>query len=148
MPSISEIIINELDKYRSEISIIDDNIRINCITIFSTSDNNYIELNKELSKNRLIDEMSSGNLYFLDSPINTEYGKLYFIKVRKYDENYNNYRISVDFTVDNYEKFKSKISNPVIKKYDNFELIQFKTSKSIINIVSIGAREEYNIKGE
>ena len=70
--------------------------------------------------------MSSGNLYYLKNAIDTEYGDLLFIKVRKHDDNFNDYRISVDFIVDYYENFKCNINNPVIKKYDTFELIQFK----------------------
>ena len=56
-----------------------------------------------------------------------------------------NYRISVDFIVDDYESFKNKIDNPVIKKYDTFELIQFKNDKSIINIISLSAKDDYKI---
>lgn len=81
-------------------------------------------MNNELSNNIIIDGMSSGNLYYLKDRIDTIYGKLEFIKVRKYDANYSDYRISVDFIVNDYEKFKSNIDNPVIKKYDTFELIQ------------------------
>ena len=92
--------------------------------------------------------MSSGNLYYLNNPIDTDYGKLNFIKVRKHDDSYNNYKISVDFIVDNYEEFKLKLNNPTIKKYDSFELIQFKNDLSIINIVSLSAKDDYNIEGE
>ena len=89
--------------------------------------------------------MSSGNLYLLNKPIETIYGDLSFIKVRKHDDNFNNYRISVDFIVDNYESFKNKIDNPIIKKYDTFELIQFKNADSIINIISLSAKDDYKI---
>ena len=142
---INNLVLNELDKYKEDINKINENIKIDCITIFSNSDDNYNELNNELKNNRLIDEMSSGNLYYLNNPIDTDYGKLFFIKVRKYDENYSNYKISVDFTIDNYEEFKSNLDNPVIKTYDTFELIQFKNNNSIINIISLSAMDDYNI---
>ena len=89
--------------------------------------------------------MSSGNLYYLDNPIDTKYGKLSFIKIRKHDDNYNNYRISVDFVVNDYNRFKSYIKNPTIKTYDTFELIQFKNDNSIINIISLSAKDDYNL---
>ena len=54
-------------------------------------------------------------------------------------------RISVDFVVDDYENFKNKINNPVIKKYDTFELIQFKNDDSIINVISLSAKEDYKV---
>ena len=142
---ITSLIENELKKYEKDISNIKENITIDCVTIFSSSNEDYDILNKELSDNRIIDEMSSGNLYLLNKPIETIYGDLSFIKVRKHDDNFNNYRISVDFIVDNYESFKNKIDNPIIKKYDTFELIQFKNADSIINIISLSAKDDYKI---
>ena len=112
---ITSLIENELKKYKKDISNIKENKTIDCVTIFSSSNEDYDILNKELSDNRIIDEMSSGNLYLLNNPIETIYGDLSFIKVRKHDNNYNNYRISVDFIVDDYDSFKNKIDNPVIK---------------------------------
>ena len=142
---ITSLIENELKKCEKEISNITENKTIDCVTIFSNSNEDYDILNNELSDNRIIDEMSSGNLYLLNKPIETIYGDLSFIKVRKYDDNYNNYRISVDFVVNDYEDFKNKINNPVIKKYDTFELIQFKNDDSIINIISLSAKDDYKI---
>ena len=142
---IEKIIKENLDKYKNDIDIIKEDKIIDCVTIFSSSDEDYEALNKELSSNRLIDEMTSGNLYYLNKPIKTIYGDLSFIKIRKHDDNYNNYRISVDFTVDNYNSFKDRLINPVIKEYDTFELIQFKNETSIINIISLSAKEDYNI---
>ena len=144
---IISLIENELKKYEKDISNIIINKTIDCITIFSDSDEDYINLNKELSNNKVIDEMTSGNLYLLNKPIETIYGDLSFIKVRKHDDNYNDYRISVDFVVDDYENFKNKINNPVIKKYDTFELIQFKNDDSIINVISLSAKDDYKNKG-
>lgn len=142
---ITSLIENELKKYEKDISNIKENKIIDCITIFSNSNDDYDILNNELANNRIIDEMSSGNLYLLNKPIETIYGDLSFIKVRKHDDNFNNYRISVDFIVDNYESFKNKIDNPIIKKYDTFELIQFKNADSIINIISLSAKDDYKI---
>ena len=142
---VEELVKRGLEDYKNDISKIDENIKIDCVTIFSISDENYNKLNNELKTDRLIDEMSSGNLYYLNNPIYTNYGKLYFVKVRKHDEIYNNYKISADFVVDNYEEFKSKLTNPIIKKYDTFELIQFKNDLSIINIVSLSAFDDYKI---
>ena len=145
MKEIEEMILNELYRYKNDIDIIKTDKKIDCITIFTKSSKEYDCMNKELCNNRIIDNMSSGNLYFLTKAINTEYGELFFIKVRKQDNKFNDYRISVDFIVDNYENFKGCINNPVIKEYDTFELIQFKNERNIINIVSIGVKEDYKI---
>lgn len=142
---INGIIENELKKYEKDINNIKENKIIDCVTIFSSSNDDYNILNKELDNNRLIDEMSSGNLYLLNKPLKTMYGDLSFIKVRKYDDNYNDYRISVDFLVDDYDDFKARTDNPIIKKYDTFELIQFKNDNSIINIISLSAKDDYKI---
>lgn len=93
----------------------------------------------------MIDKMSSGNLYYIEEGIITKYGKLHFIKIRKYDENYLEYRISVDFTVQDYKVFKNSINDPIIKFYDTFELIQLKNENSIINIISLSAKDEYKL---
>ena len=145
MLNIESIINNELEKYKLDIEKIDDLKSIDCVTIFSNSEEDYNNLNTKLSNNIVIDKMSSGNLYYLKDGLDTIYGKLYFIKVRKYDESYLDYRISVDFIVNDYEIFKSNIYNPVIKKYDTFELIQFKNKNSIINVISLSAKDDYKI---
>lgn len=145
MENLKTIISEELNKYQNDIEKIKLDKKIDCITIFAKSVEEYDYLNKALCENIIIDTMSSGNLYYLKNCINTIYGNLSFIKIRKPDENFNNYRISVDFTVENYREFKNSINNPVIKKYDTFELVQLKNETSIINIVSLGAKEDYKI---
>ena len=142
---IESLIAKELKKYEKDINNIKENKAIDCITIFSSSFEDYNILNKELSGNKVIDEMSSGNLYLLNKPLKTKYGDLFFIKIRKHDDNYNNYKISVDFLVNDYESFKNKIDNPIIKKYDTFELIQLKNDNSIINIINLSAKDDYKI---
>ena len=143
--AINQLIKDELDKIKEDIDNIKEEKVIDCITIFSNSEDNYLTLNNELKNNRLIDKMSSGNLYYLNEPIKTIYGDLLFIKVRKHDDNYNDYRISVDFTIKDYDGYKNKIKNPIVKTYDTFELIQFKNNKSIINIISLSAKDDYKI---
>lgn len=143
---IKNIILNELEKYKADIKKIVDIQYIDCITIFSNSEEDYKNLNEQLLKNNtLIDSMNSGNLYYLNDEIYTIYGKLRFIKIRKYDENYLNYRISADFIVKDYITFKNSIKKPVVKKYDTFELIQFKNKNSIINIINLSANDEYKM---
>lgn len=142
---IEEIIEKSLEKSEKDINNIKDNKVIDCITIFSISDEEYNIFNKELANNRIIDKMPSGNLYLLNKPLKTIYGDLSFIKIRKHDDSFNTYRISVDFMVDDYEAFKDRISNPIIKEYDTFELIQFKKDACIINIISLSAKDDYKI---
>lgn len=143
---LEELINSNILKYSKDIEKLGINKNIDCITIFPNSLDDYHNLNKEASKvGIIIENMNSGNLYYLKDGIITLYGTLSFIKIRKYDENYLKYRISVDFTIDDFEKYKKKLTNPIIKQYDTFELIQFKNDNSIINIVSLSTKEDYNI---
>ena len=142
---IEKIIIDLLHKRENDISKINAEKSIDCITIFPNSEDEYILLNKELSqKGIVVDQMISGNLYLLKNKINTIYGTLEYIKIRIYDEKYIKYRMSIDFVVDNYEKYKDNLINPDIKVYSTFELIQHKNDYSIINVVSLPAKEEYD----
>ncbi len=143
---IEKLIIDEMKKLKYEIDKIDVIKEIDCITIFPSSEREYEILNNMMSVlGNVIDKMSSGNLFYIELGIDTLYGKLHFIKIRKFDEKFINYRLSIDFTVEDYIKFKSNISNANIKTYENFELIQFENENSIINIVSMSAKEEYKL---
>ncbi len=59
---IKSLIEKELKKYDKDISKIKENKIIDCVTIFSNSNEDYDIINNELANNRIIDEMSSGNL--------------------------------------------------------------------------------------
>lgn len=143
---LSMFVNNNLFKYSININEITDEKKIDCITIFSNSNDDYIEWNNKLFYiGRIVDEMSSGNLFYLNNDITTDYGILNFIKIRKYDSNYDNYNVSIDFIVDDYNTYKNSLDNPLIKKYDTFELIQFKNDKSIINVVSVSAKDDYKL---
>lgn len=143
---IEEIVNKNLKNYREIIENIKFEKSLDCITIFSKDDNDYKLLNQNAFKiGTVIDKMSSGNLYFLQNKIETEYGNLEFIKIRKPDRNYFNYRISVDFYLPNYSEYKNSIKNPTIKEYETFELIQLKNENNILNIVSVSAKEDYKI---
>lgn len=144
---IEEIVNKNLKSYQQIIKNIEFEKVIDCITIFSKDDKDYEVLNENAKKiGKIIDKMNSGNLYFLQNKIETEYGILEFVKIRKPDKNYFNYRISVDFYLPGYHEYKNNIKNPTVKKYETFELIQLKDETTILNIVSVSAREDYKIK--
>lgn len=143
------IITTELNKCQPDIDNINCAKTIDCVAILSTSPSEYAALNDELKENQLVDAMPTGNLYLLSKPIQTNYGNLYFVKIRKPDENLSNYRVYVDFTVDNYESYKSNQNHPTIKTHSTLEYIEHKTDTSIINVVSLSAKDAYrpNIDG-
>ena len=142
---LAQLITNELPKSKDVIDGIKADKNIDCVGVFTKSDKEYASLNAELKDNKLIDEMPSGNLYYLNTPIQTEYGDLFFVKIRKPDNNFNDYRIYVDFVVDDYEQFKNTLDNPAVKPFDKFELIEFKNNESIVNIVSLSAKDDYEL---
>ena len=142
---LAQLITNELLKSKDAIDNIKADKIIDCVGVFTKSDKEYASLNAELKDNKLIDEMPSGNLYYLNTPIQTEYGDLFFVKIRKPDNNFNNYRIYVDFVVNDYEQFRNTLDNPTIKSFDKFELIEFKNNESIVNVVSLSAKDDYEL---
>ncbi|MBR6961982.1 hypothetical protein IKH79_04505 [Candidatus Saccharibacteria bacterium] len=142
---LAQLITNELPKSKDVIDDIKADKIIDCVGVFTKSDKEYASLNAELKDNKLIDEMPSGNLYYLNTPIQTEYGDLFFVKIRKPDNNFNDYRIYVDFVVDDYEQFRNTLDNPTIKTFDKFELIEFKNNESIVNVVSLSAKDDYEL---
>ena len=144
---IENIIKENIKKYSKIIESINEEKELDCITIFSLDENDYNDLNEKLSKiGFIVDEMSSGNLFYLTKGIQTEYGILHFIKIRKHDSNYDNYRISVDFYVKNYKLFKQTHLDYTVKSYDTFELVQYKDESYIINIINLRAIDEYKDK--
>ena len=142
---LAQLITNELLKSKDVIDNIKADKIIDCVGVFTKTDKEYASLNTELKDNKLIDEMPSGNLYYLNTPIQTEYGDLFFVKIRKPDNNFDDYRIYVDFVVDDYEQFKNTLDNPTIKSFDKFELIEFKNNESIVNVVSLSAKDDYEL---
>ena len=141
---IKKLIQDKLVELIKEIDLINVDKEIDCVTIFPISEFEYVELNNELKEMAtIVDKMSSGNLFLLNDGIDTEYGVLKFIKVRKYEESYSKYRLSVDFVVNDYNEYKKSLKEATIKNYATFELIQHKTDFSIINVVSLSASEEY-----
>lgn len=141
---VKDIVIEKIKEKENKINSISADKKIDCITIFPIDESEYIILDEELKNmGELIDEMKSGNLYRVKDTIKTVYGDLEFLKVRKYDKEYAKYRISIDFVVNDYNRYKENLINPVIKRYDNFELIQHKDEENIVNVVSISAKDEY-----
>ena len=142
---LAQLITNELPKSKDIIDGIKADKIIDCVGVFTKSDEEYADLNAGLKDSKLIDEMPSGNLYCLNTPIQTTYGDLFFVKIRKPDNNFNNYRIYVDFVVNDYGQFRNTLDNPTIKSFDKFELIEFKNNESIVNVVSLSAKDDYEL---
>lgn len=102
------------NKYTDEI-----NAKVNYACIFCKNDeefNNYVELLKK-DNNYIIEDTYSGPLFRLQD-LETVSGPLKLLKIRKYDDKHLDLG-DADFTVSNYEEFKSKyIDKP------NFKLIR------------------------
>lgn len=115
------------NKYTDEI-----NAKVNYACIFCKNDeefNNYVELLKK-DNNYIIEDTYSGPLFRLHD-LETVSGSLKLLKIRKYDDKHLDLG-DADFTVSNYEEFKSKyINKPNFKlirrnEYEMIELIEEK----------------------
>ena len=101
------------NKYTNE-----TNAKVNYACIFCKNDedfNNYIEILKK-DDNDIIEDTYSGPLFKL-SGLETVAGTLKLLKIRRYDDKHLDLG-DADFTVGNYEEFKSKYINN-----SNFKLI-------------------------
>lgn len=100
---------------------IDEELVLDYVDIFPKSENEKVELSKEINKlGKQISATKTGPIYLLDKPIQTNYGILRLARVRIYDSQ-KTQRGAPDFKVKDYAKFKEKYSG---KEY--FHLIDRK----------------------
>ena len=116
------------NKYTDEI-----NAKVNYACIFCKNDeefNNYVELLKK-DNNYIIEDTYSGPLFRLHD-LETVSGFLKLLKIRKYDDKHLDLG-DADFTVSNYEEFKSKyINKPNFKliRRNEYEMIELMEEKN------------------
>lgn len=110
-----------------------ESVRINYSAIFSQSDSEYEELNREAAQvGDVIEDTPTGPLYKFHKPTQTLAGPLWLLKVRKPDPT-RTQRGDADFTLKDYNFFKEKYLKDTehFKLIDrgNFEMIELKDSE-------------------
>ena len=133
---LREIVDLNQKRIKEDLKEIEDIVCIDFIDIFPKSEEHRQKLDNEVSKiSTLIDSTEKGNFYLLNSPIETEWGELKFLKINFFDESRLNYEAAPDFKVKDWGKLKEKVKEDVRFTYINrpkWEAVEFKTDNSLI----------------
>ena len=97
---IEEIIRKNLKRIEKDLNEIKDIQNIDFIDLFPISEEHRKILDEEAIKiGMIIEKNERGNVYLLNTPLDTEYGKLSLVKVRFFDETRINWEAAADFVV-------------------------------------------------
>ena len=144
---IKEIIEKNLKRIENDLQEIEGLQRIDFIDIFPTSENHKIMLDEEICKiSKIVKKTERGNVYFLNQPIETKYGKLEYVKIRIFDETRLNWEAAADFMVENRDVLKTKVEKDnrfsYIKRQE-WDAVEFKTKDTLIYFLNPLASEVY-----
>jgi len=144
---VKEIIEKNLKRIENDLKEIEGLQRIDFIDIFPTSGNHKIMLDEEISKiSKRVKKTERGNVYFLNQPIETKYGKLEYIKIRIFDETRLNWEAAADFVVENRDVLKNKVGKDNRYSYikrQEWDAVEFKTKDTLIYFLNPLASEVY-----
>ena len=142
-----EIIEKNLKRIENDLQEIEGWQRIDFIDIFPTSENHKIMLDEEISKiSKRVKKTERGNVYFLNQPIETKYGKLEYIKIRIFDETRLNWEAAADFVIENRDVLKEKVGKDNRYSYikrQEWDAVEFKTKDTLIYFLNPLASEVY-----
>ena len=144
---VKEIIEKILKRIENDLKEIEGLQKIDFIDIFPTSENHKIMLDEEISKiSKRVKKTERGNVYFLNQPIETKYGKLEYIKIRIFDETRLNWEAAADFVVENRDVLKNKVGKDNRYSYikrQEWDAVEFKTKDTLIYFLNPLASEVY-----
>ena len=144
---IHEIINQNLARIEKDLLEIEDLKGIDFIDIFPKSEEHKNQLDDEISKiSLLVKATERGNVYALNDPIETKYGKLTYIKIRIFDESRLNWEAAADFIVKDRDVLMKKVGSDSRFSYikrTEWDAIEFKTSDTLIYFLSPLASEVY-----
>ena len=144
---VKEIIEKNLKRIENDLKEIEGLQRIDFIDIFPTNENHKIMLDEEISKiSKRVKKTERGNVYFLNQPIETKYGKLEYIKIRIFDETRLNWEAAADFVVENRDVLKDKVGKDNRYSYikrQEWDAVEFKTKDTLIYFLNPLASEVY-----
>ncbi len=136
LAKVNEIVVRSLARITGDLSDIPGILGIDFIDIFPTSEEHRVALDAELSKNAKVLKIAErGNVYELVSLINTEFGKLKYIKIRFFDETRLNWEAAADFKVENRQVLLDKVGKDKRFSYierPDWTAVEFKTDNTLI----------------
>ena len=144
---IEEIIQKNLKRIEKDLNEIKDIQNIDFIDLFPISEEHRKILDEEAIKiGMIIEKTERGNVYLLNTPLDTEYGKLSLVKVRFFDETRINWEAAADFVVKDRKVLEDKVGKDPRFKYivrSDWDAIEFKTKDTLIYFLNPLASEVY-----
>lgn len=144
---IKEIIEKNLNRIENDLEEIEGLQKIDFLDIFPKSKEHKAMLDEEISKfSKIVKQTERGNVYFLNQPMETKYGKLSYIKIRFFDETRLNWEAAADFVVENRAILKDKVgkdSRYTYIKRPEWDAVEFKTNNTLIYFLNPLASEVY-----
>lgn len=144
---IEEIVKLNLDRIKKDLYEIEGIEAIDFIDIFPKSEEHRKQLDEEAGKiSKLIKETERGNIYLLNTPIETQYGKLSLFKVRYYDESRLNWEAAADFVVKDRNILMERVGKDNRFNYTtrpDWDAVEFKTENTLIYFLNPLASEVY-----
>lgn len=144
---IKEIIKSNLERIEHDLSEIEGLESIDFIDIFPKNEKHRNQLDEEAMKlSKLIKETERGNIYLLNTPIETKYGNLSLFKVRYYDKSRLNWEAAADFAVKDRNILMQKVGKDNRFTYTvrpDWDAVEFKTDNTLIYFLNPLASEVY-----
>lgn len=144
---LEEIINKNLNRIEKDLLQIKDIQTIDFLDIFSESEEHRRLLDEEISKSAiLLEKTERGNVYALNNPIETKYGKLTYIKIRIFDETRLNWEAATDFVVKDRNVLMEKVGKDERFSYikrEKWDAVEFKTDDTLVYFLNPLASEVY-----
>lgn len=144
---LEEIINKNLNRIEKHLLEINDLQRIDFLDIFPKSEEHRNLLDEEISKiAMLLEKTERGNVYALNNPVETKYGKLIYIKIRIFDETRLNWEAAADFVVKDRNVLMEKVGKDERFSYirrEKWDAIEFKTDDTLVYFLNPLASEVY-----
>ena len=144
---LEEIINKNLKRIEKDLSEIKDLQTIDFLDIFPKSEEHRRLLDQEISKiAMLLEKIERGNVYALNNPIETKYGKLTYIKIRIFDETRLNWEAAADFVVKDRNILMEKVGKDTRFTYikrEKWDAVEFKTDNTLVYFLNPLVSEVY-----
>ena len=144
---LEEIINKNLNRIEKDLLQIKDLQTIDFLDIFPKSEGHRRILDKEISKiAMLLEKTERGNVYALNNPVETKYGKLTYIKIRIFDETRINWEAAADFVVKDRNILIEKVGKDTGFSYikrEKWDAVEFKTDNTLVYFLNPLASEVY-----
>lgn len=144
---LEEIVNKNLNRIEKDLLEINDLQRIDFLDIFPKSEEHRRLLDDEISKiAMLLEKTERGNVYALNKPIETKYGKLTYIKIRIFDETRLNWEAATDFVVKDRNILMENVGKDMRFSYikrEKWDAVEFKTDNTLVYFLNPLASEVY-----